>query len=72
MVATLSPSSQSTFCCLAHPQPTYIEIPVTDSKEGQGPSQLSMYSQWEVSDPLLIPDYLSVKDVLAGWRYVLL
>ncbi|XP_077969610.1 uncharacterized protein LOC144424307 isoform X2 [Styela clava] len=48
-----------TFCSLVSPQPMYVELQQ---------STLSMYSQWAVSQPMLLPEGMTVMDLFKNYR----
>nr|XP_018672890.1 uncharacterized protein LOC100182798 isoform X1 [Ciona intestinalis] len=58
MHPTLGSEVHSTYCSITSPQPTYVEV----TKQGDTP--LSMYSQWAVSEPILMPPDMTVTDIL--------
>lgn len=49
------------YCCLANPQPSLATLE-TDA------NQISMYSEWAVAEPLLLPENMTVSDLLTSWR----
>nr|CAB3262755.1 uncharacterized protein LOC100182798 [Phallusia mammillata] len=68
---SVASGSHVTFCCVLNPQPAYVEIQQQQTNAGEKKSsgqQMSMYSEWAVSEPILVPTDLSILDLLNGWR----
>jgi len=64
MQPTMGARSHVTFCCVLNPQPTYMEVEAAKKTD----KAISMYSQWAVSEPILLPTDLSIVDLLNGWK----
>ncbi|CAK8683390.1 unnamed protein product [Clavelina lepadiformis] len=65
MQPSLTARPNVSYCCLINPQPTCMAIP---KEKGSEAKQVSMYSDWEISKPIDIPEELTIIDILTGWR----